>query len=73
MKPEQIETYAETAYHRYGDAVGWRAVGGHPMPRWSELAPRIRGAWAEAARGALGLPAAVAPGALAPPAAPPKP
>ena len=67
MKAEQIETYAETAYQRYGDAVGWLAVSGHPMPRWSELAPRIRGAWAEAVRGALGLPAAVAPGALAPP------
>jgi cellulase/cellobiase CelA1 len=66
VKADQIETYAETAYQRYGDAVGWLAVSGHPMPRWEALQPRIRGAWCEAARGALGLPAAVAPGALAP-------
>ena len=70
MKPEQIETYAETAYERYGAAVGWLAVSGHPMPRWEALQPRIRSAWAEAVRGALGLPPGVAPGSLAPPPAP---
>ena len=73
MTGAQIETYAQTAYERYGDAVGWLAVSGFPMPRWDDLQPRIRAAWCEAARGALGLPAGVAPGSLAPPAAPPKP
>ena len=72
-EPFNIETYAETAYQRYGDAVGWLAVSGYPMPRWEALQPRIRSAWAEAVRGALGLPPGVAPGSLAPPAAPPKP
>ena len=69
MKAEtfNIEAAAQAAYERYGDAVGWLAVSGYPMPRWDALQPRIRQAWAEAARGALGLPAAVAPGALAPP------
>ncbi len=66
MKSEQIETYAQTAYERYGDAVGWLAGSGHPMPRWDALRLRIRAAWREAARGALGLPPRVRPGALAP-------
>ena len=42
MKADQIETYAETAYERYGDAVGWLAVSGHAMPQWDALQPRIR-------------------------------
>ena len=71
MKSEQfnIEDAARAAYERYGDAVGWLAVSGYPMPRWEALQPRIRAAWCEAVRGALGLPAGCAPGSLAPPAA----
>ena len=65
MKAEQIETYAQTAYERYGDAVGWLAVGGHAMPAWLALPQRIQQAWCEAVRGALGLP----PGADADPQA----
>ena len=72
MKAEtfNIEAAAQAAYERYGDAVGWLAVSGYPMPRWEALQPRIRSAWAESVRGALGLPPGVAPGSLAPPPAP---
>lgn len=65
-----IEAAAERAYNAYGEAAGWRAVGGHPMPRWEDQSPRLQNLWAEAARGALGLPPGCAPGALAPPATP---
>ena len=65
-EPFNIEAAAQVAYERYGEAVGWSAVGGHPMPRWINLHPRIQAAWCEAVRGVLGLPPGVEPGALAP-------
>lgn len=74
-----IETAALAAYERYGDACGWRTVGGGQMPRWADQHERLRLCWREAARGALGLQPGVNPGELAPvvpvvlPASPPSP
>ena len=61
-----IEAAARAAYERYGDACGWRTVGGGGMPRWADQHERLRLCWREAARGALGLQPGVNPGELAP-------
>ncbi len=61
-----IEAAALAAYERYGDACGWRTVGGGQMPRWADQHERLRLCWREAARGALGLQPSVNPGELAP-------
>lgn len=61
-----IEAAARAAYERYGDACGWRTVGGGSMPVWSAQHERLRLCWREAARGALGLQPGVNPGELAP-------
>lgn len=65
-RAEGIESAARLAYERYGDACGWRTVGGGQMPRWADQHERLRLCWREAARGALGLQPGVNPGELAP-------
>jgi len=68
---DPTEAAAQAAYERYGDACGWKVVGGGQMPRWADQQPRLRACWREAARGVLGLQPSVTPGELAPVAPPP--
>ncbi len=53
--PYHPETAACLAYNAYGDHVGWKNYAGLPMPIWSDLPDKIRGAWVEATRTILHL------------------
>lgn len=48
-----IEYVAQRAYTSYGEAVGWTAVSGSPMPQWHNLGEKIQGAWCKAAAAIL--------------------
>lgn len=62
VKDVAVAKAGQDAYERYARAVGWRVVGGGPMPSWAQQSPRLRAAWCEAARGALGLEPGCEPG-----------
>jgi len=41
MGPDEL---AEFGYAAFGTHLGWRTIGGEPLPPWPELGPRIRNA-----------------------------
>lgn len=43
---------AKMMYEAYGDSVGWKAISGHPMPKFEDVGPRVEGAWCVAAASA---------------------
>jgi len=45
---------AKTMYEAYGDSVDWKAVSGHPMPKFEDVGVRVEGAWCVAASAAVG-------------------
>jgi hypothetical protein len=45
---------ARTMYEAYGDSVDWKAVSGHPMPKFEDVGVRVEGAWCIAASAAVG-------------------
>ncbi len=53
MEREAWRGVAEAQYNAYGDSVGWKAVSGHPMPRFEEVGARVEGAWCIAARAGI--------------------
>lgn len=40
----------KVAYDAYGEARGWKVVGGAPMPTWEEQSQELRDAWSAAAQ-----------------------
>lgn len=40
---------ARVMYEAYGDSVNWKAVSGHPMPKFDDVGARVEGAWCIAA------------------------
>lgn len=48
---------AKMMYEAYGDSVNWKAVSGHPMPKFDDVGARVEGAWCvAAARAAFNAP-----------------
>lgn len=44
-----LEYAGRRAYTAYGEAVGWTAVSGSPMPQWDNIGEKVQGAWTKAA------------------------
>lgn len=43
---------AKIMYEAYGDSVDWKAVSGHPMPKFEDVGARVEGAWCVSAASA---------------------
>jgi hypothetical protein len=53
LTDEEIERKAKLGYEAYGAFTEWKNYAGLPMPQWTDLTDKIRGAWCASTKAIL--------------------